>query len=77
MGMGDELVKFDPRYQRVFSNLLGRVVVTEDMDAAIAMARKYHYRFRIVTLDGQVLNPGGSMTRRLRLPQRGDPQPGQ
>lgn len=32
------------------------------MDAAIAMARKYHYRFRIVTLDGQVLNPGGSMT---------------
>ena len=62
VGMGDELVKFDPRYQRVFSNLLGRVVVTEDMDAAIAMARKYHYRFRIVTLDGQVLNPGGSMT---------------
>ena len=52
-----------PRYQRwVFSNLLGRTVVAEDMDAAIAMARKYGHRFKIVTLDGQVLNPGGSMT---------------
>ena len=38
VGMGDELVKFDPRYQRVFSNLLGRVVVTEDMDAAACQA---------------------------------------
>ncbi|MFQ8758482.1 MAG: hypothetical protein ACLSAF_02425 [Intestinimonas sp.] len=45
-----------PAISASFSNLLGRVVVTEDMDAAIAMARKYHYRFRIVTLDGQVLN---------------------
>ena len=62
VGMGDRLVEFDPRYQRVFSNLLGRVVVAQDLDAAIAMARKYHYRFRVVTLDGQVLNPGGSMT---------------
>ena len=62
VGMGDRLVEFDPKYQRVFSNLLGRVVVAEDMDAAIAMARKYRYRFRVVTLDGQVLNPGGSMT---------------
>ena len=62
VGMGDRLVEFDPRYRSVFSNLLGRVVVAEDMDAAIAMARKYRYRFKIVTLDGQVLNPGGSMT---------------
>ena len=62
VGLGDELVQFDPRYQRIFSNLLGRTVVAEDMDAAIAMARKYGHRFKIVTLDGQVLNPGGSMT---------------
>ena len=62
VGMGDRLVEFDPKYQRVFSNLLGRVVVAQDLDAAIAMARKYRYRFRVVTLDGQVLNPGGSMT---------------
>jgi chromosome segregation protein len=43
-------------------SLLGRVVIAEDMDAAIAMARQFGHRFRIVTLDGQVLNPGGSMT---------------
>ena len=60
--MADRLVRFAPAYERVFSNLLGRVVIAEDMDRAIAMARKYGYRFRIVTLDGQVLNPGGSMT---------------
>ena len=62
VGLGDELVQFDPRYQKIFSNLLGRTVIAEDMDAAIAMARKYGHRFKIVTLDGQVLNPGGSMT---------------
>ena len=62
VGLGDGLIEFDPRYEKVFSNLLGRTVVAEDLDRAIAMARKYGYRFRIVTLDGQVLNPGGSMT---------------
>ena len=62
VGVGDKLISFDPRYQNVFSNLLGRVAVMEDLDAAIAAARKYGYKFRIVTLDGQVVNPGGSMT---------------
>ena len=62
VGVGDELVSFDPKYKNVFSNLLGRVAVMEDLDSAIAAARKYGYKFRIVTLDGQVLNPGGSMT---------------
>ena len=42
------------------ANLLGRVVVMEDLDAAIAAARKYGYKFRIVTLDGQVLKPRGA-----------------
>lgn len=62
VGMGDKLIEFDPKYEKIFSSLLGRVVIAEDMDKAIAIARKYSYRFRIVTLDGQVLNPGGSMT---------------
>ena len=62
VGVADQLVQFDQRYRNVFSNLLGRVAVMEDLDAGIAAARKYGYRFRIVTLDGQVLNPGGSMT---------------
>ena len=43
-------------------NLLGRTVIVRDLDAAIAMSKKYHSRFKIVTLDGQVMNPGGSMT---------------
>ena len=62
VGLGDELVEFDKKYEKVFSSLLGRTVIAEDMDAAIAIARKYRSRFKIVTLDGQVLNPGGSMT---------------
>jgi chromosome segregation protein len=62
VGLGDELIQFDPRYAKVFSNLLGRVVIAQDLDVAIATARKYGHRFKIVTLDGQVLNPGGSMT---------------
>ena len=62
VGIGDELISFDPKYRNVFSNLLGRVAVMEDLDSAVAAARKYGYKFRIVTLDGQVLNPGGSMT---------------
>ncbi|MFQ9472636.1 MAG: hypothetical protein ACLR0P_05415 [Oscillospiraceae bacterium] len=61
-GWGPAGLSFDPEYRTVFSNLLGRVAVMEDLDAAIAAARRYGYRFRIVTLDGQVLNPGGSMT---------------
>jgi len=62
VGIGDRLIGFDPKYKNVFSNLLGRVVVMEDLDRAIAAARKFGYQFRIVTLDGQVLSPGGSMT---------------
>ncbi len=62
VGMGDALIRFDAQYTRIFSNLLGRTVIAEDLDAALAMARKYGYRFKIVTLDGQVLNAGGSMT---------------
>ena len=62
VGMGDTLITFNKEYADVFSNLLGRVVIAQDMDKAIAMARKFSHRFRIVTLDGQVLNAGGSMT---------------
>ncbi|MEG2454715.1 MAG: chromosome segregation protein SMC [Oscillospiraceae bacterium] len=62
VGLGDELIEFDKKYATVFSSLLGGIVVATDLDHAIAIARKYGYRFKIVTLDGQVLNPGGSMT---------------
>ncbi len=62
VGVASALVKSDARYRSIVENLLGRVVVVQDIDAAIAMAKKYAQRFKIVTLDGQVVNPGGSMT---------------
>lgn len=62
VGVASALVSCEKQYADVVGNLLGRVVIAEDMDAAIAMARRFGHRFRIVTLDGQVLNPGGSMT---------------
>ena len=62
IGIAAELLTYDPRYEKVIWNLLGRVAIVRDLDCGIAMARRYHYRFRIVTLDGQVLSPGGSMT---------------
>ena len=62
VGIASKLVKFDQRYSGVMEDLLGRIVVTENIDAAIAMAKQYGNRFKIVTLDGQVMNAGGSMT---------------
>ncbi len=62
VGMGDAIISFERQYANIFSNLLGRVVIAQNMDKAMAMARKFGHRFRIVTLDGQVLNAGGSMT---------------
>ncbi len=62
MGIASDLVRSDGKYRNIVENLLGRTVIVQDIDAAIAMAGKYHNRFKIVTLDGQVMNPGGSMT---------------
>ena len=62
VGVAADLVSFDPKYRNIVLNLLGRTVIAEDIDAAIAMARQFKNRFRIVTLDGQVMNAGGSMT---------------
>ena len=62
VGIAAQLVSCQPQYQGIVDNLLGRTVIVQDMDAAISMANKYRNRFKIVTLDGQVMNPGGSMT---------------
>ena len=62
VGIASKLVRFDSRYQGIVDNLLARTVIVRDMDAAIAMSQKYRSRFKIVTLDGQVMNAGGSMT---------------
>lgn len=62
VSMAADLVATDKQYIEIIRAQLARTVVAEDMDAAIAIAKKYNYRFRIVTLDGQVINAGGSMT---------------
>lgn len=62
VGVASELVKADVRYAGVIENLLGRTMIAETLDQAIRMAKKMQSRVRIVTLDGQVMNAGGSMT---------------
>ena len=62
LGVAAELVKADPKYAGIVGNLLGRTVVAETLGDAVRMSRKYENRLRIVTLDGQMINAGGSMT---------------
>ncbi len=62
IGLAHTLVSTEDRYLRIMEQLLGRVVVVDQVDHAIALQRKYRYSLRIVTLEGESLNPGGSMT---------------
>ena len=62
VGIASDLITADSKYRGVVENLLGRTVIVENIDNAISMAKRYSNRFKIVTLDGQVMNPGGSMT---------------
>ncbi len=62
IGIASDLVRCEDKYRGIVENLLGRIVLAQNIDTAIAMARKYNNRFKIVTLNGQVMNPGGSMT---------------
>ena len=61
-GIASRLVEADEKYSGIIKSLLGRTVVCDDMDNALKLAAKFGYKFRIVTLDGQVINAGGSMT---------------
>lgn len=60
--VASNLVDCDEQYRDIVENLLGRVMVVEDIDCAIAISKRYKNRYKIVTLDGQVMNPGGSMS---------------
>ena len=62
VGVAADLVEYDPAYEGIIRNLLGKIVLVDNLDHAVSMARKFQNRFKIVTLDGQVLNAGGSMT---------------
>ena len=71
INLASSLVEYDKKYDEIIKSLLGRTVVAEDLDAAIAIAKKYNYKFKIVTLDGQVVNAGGSMTGGAKLQNAG------
>ena len=62
IGAASALVRADQKYEGIISHLLGRVIVAETIDDATALARKYRYSLHIVTLEGEYLSPGGSMT---------------
>ncbi len=62
LGIASDLIKYDKKYDGVMKNLLARVVVVDNIDNAIAMSKKFGYKFKVVTLEGDILNPGGSIS---------------
>ena len=62
LGLAYDLAEFDGRYEGIFASLLGRTLVMETLGDAVALSKKYSNKYRIVSLDGQVINAGGSMT---------------
>lgn len=62
VGLASEMVTYDPIYRGIVENLLGRTVIAEDLNSGIAIQRAGRYQFRLVTLDGDVMHSGGSMT---------------
>ena len=61
-GLGYELLDYDSKYDGIIKSVLGKTAVVDDINTATRIAKKYGYKFRIITLDGQVVNAGGSFT---------------
>lgn len=62
IGVASSLIEYDKKYDNVVQSLLGRTVIVENMDVAITVSKKFKYSFKIVTLDGDVVNPSGQMS---------------
>ncbi|MDE7079142.1 MAG: hypothetical protein K2O95_03390, partial [Clostridia bacterium] len=62
LGLANQLIKYDRKYYNIFSGLLGKTIIADNLDNATAMARKYRYAVKIVTLQGDVLNTSGSIS---------------
>ena len=62
IGVASDLVKFNKKYEQIILNLLGRTVIVDNMDTAIKVAKQNSYMFRIVTVDGDLVNPSGAIT---------------
>ena len=62
VGVAADLCSCEDRYNNILGSLLGKIVIAEDLNSAASIAKRYSYRFKVVTLDGQVVNAGGSLT---------------
>ena len=62
LGFGSDLIEYDKQYSHIVSSLLGRIIIVEDMNNASRIAKKYGYQYKIVTLEGEVFNSGGSLS---------------
>ena len=62
IGIASDLVKYDKKYEQIITNLLGRTVVVDNMETAIKVAKQNGYTFRIITIQGDVINPSGAIT---------------
>lgn len=62
LGLASELITYDKNFQNIFENLLGRIIVVKDYDSGVKLSKKYEHSYRIVTLEGEVINIGGSIT---------------
>ncbi|WP_297519429.1 chromosome segregation protein SMC [uncultured Clostridium sp.] len=62
LGVAAELVKFDAKYERIINHILGRTLICENIDCALDIAKKSNYRYKIVTLFGEIINSGGALT---------------
>ena len=62
IGLAHTLIDYDEKYENIFESLLGRTIIVDSIDNAIKLANKFYHTYRIVTLEGDLLNPGGSLT---------------
>lgn len=62
LGLASDLITYEKEYQNIFENLLGRIIIVKDYDSGIKLSKKYEHNYRIVTLEGEVINIGGSIT---------------
>lgn len=62
IGVASDLISYDEKYRNIIENILGRTIVIDSIDEGIKFAKETNHKYKIVTLDGEILNPGGSLT---------------
>ncbi|MFD3156535.1 chromosome segregation protein SMC [Haloimpatiens sp. FM7330] len=62
VGIASELLKYDNKFKNIIEYILGRTIISQDIDCALNIAKMTNYKFKIVTIGGEVINPGGALT---------------